>query len=212
MAKIAWAQERGADGMIYPGRFIQVEFMEKDAHRYGNTEGWGWGRWRGLELKPYGKDERFVNECTGCHLPVRGNDSIYSLPITNARVSGEEVVNRSAALPSDLPYQPLGWSAITMYVDPKTRTMATLYRHVSANKPEAVLALVTWNQRDDPHWFGARIPDRPESVEFVEGASSSRSSRYRRFAHADLTEVGVGAETATQRVNFILALCPAQLP
>ena len=25
----------------------------------------------------------------------------------------------------------------------------------------AVLALVTWTQREDPHWFGGRIPDAP---------------------------------------------------
>ena len=34
----------------------------------------------------------------------------------------------------------------------------------------AVLALITWAQRDDPHWFGARVPDKPQSVEFVQEA------------------------------------------
>jgi hypothetical protein len=28
--------------------------------------------------------------------------------------------------------------------------------------------LVTWQQREDPHWFGARIPGQPLSAEFVE--------------------------------------------
>ena len=32
----------------------------------------------------------------------------------------------------------------------------------------AVLGLVTWRQREDPHWFGARIPGSVVSVEFVE--------------------------------------------
>ena len=31
-----------------PGKFIQVELMLKDASDYKDTEGWGWGRWRGL--------------------------------------------------------------------------------------------------------------------------------------------------------------------
>lgn len=52
-AKIAWQQEMGADGLIHPGKFVQVEFMLKDAQHYKDTEGWGWGRWRGLDLKPY---------------------------------------------------------------------------------------------------------------------------------------------------------------
>ena len=71
--------------------------MRKDAKRYTDTEGWGWGRWRGLDLKPYGKDRRFVNECTDCHRPMRGNDYVYTLPITDARVKGNDVVNNSAA-------------------------------------------------------------------------------------------------------------------
>ena len=40
--------------------------------------------------------------------------------------------NAAAGLPASLPYQPLGWSAITMYVDPKTHTMATLYGNDAA--------------------------------------------------------------------------------
>lgn len=34
-----------------------------------------------------------------------------------------------------------------------------------------MLALVTWVQRDDPHWFGARIPDVSQSVDFVQVAA-----------------------------------------
>ena len=160
-AKIAWLQQLGTDGLVHPSKFVQVELMLKDAHRYKNTEGWGWGRWRGPNLKPCGEDARFVNECTGCHQPVRGNDYVYTLPITTATLNRDEVVNNSAAeLPANLPYQPLTWNAITMYVDPKTHTMATLYGNPAAMKevqmrgtphsggPKysagAVLALVTW--------------------------------------------------------------------
>ena len=42
----------------------------KDARLYKDTEGWGWGRWRGLDLKPYGDDARFVT-MTSCHQPMR---------------------------------------------------------------------------------------------------------------------------------------------
>ena len=107
-AKIAWQQQPGPEGLIHPGKFVQVELMLKDANRYKNTDGWGWGRWRGLDLKPYGKDARFVTECTSCHLPVRGNDYVHTLPITAAHVNGEEIVNNAAVLPARLPYQPTG--------------------------------------------------------------------------------------------------------
>jgi hypothetical protein len=76
--KIAWKQQLGPDGLMHPGEFVQVELMLKDAQKYRDTDGWMWGRWRGLSLKPYGDDAHFVNECTGCHEPVRGNDYVYT--------------------------------------------------------------------------------------------------------------------------------------
>jgi hypothetical protein len=231
-AKIAWQKESGPDGLVHPGAFIQVELMLKDAQPYKSTEGWGWGRWRGMDLKPYGNDEHFANECTTCHQPMRRNDYVYTLPITTARVNRDEVVNNSAAaLPTNLPYQPLRWSAITMYVDPKTQTTATLYGNDEAMQalqphgtarvdgpktPEypagAVLALVTRAQRDDPHWFGARIPDTPQSVEFVQVAPAGQTSTYRRFAGTGLTEDQPAPSAAAQRTSFVLGLPPAQLP
>jgi hypothetical protein len=51
-AKIASEQNRGSDGLIHPGKFVQVELMMKDTRGYKDTDGWGWGRWRGLALKP----------------------------------------------------------------------------------------------------------------------------------------------------------------
>jgi hypothetical protein len=225
LAKIAWQQQLGADGLIHPGKFIQVELMVKDAQHYKDAEGWGWGRWRGLNLKPYGKDAQFVNECTGCHRPLKGNDYVYTLPISPAKVDREEVVNNAAALPANvlanLPYQPLSWSAITMYVDPKTRTAATLYGNDAAVQAalagqaapaDAVLALVTWAQRDDPHWFGARIPGVPQSVEFVQVAAAGQTSNYRRFTGTALVEDSGAASMAPQRTSFILGLAPASLP
>jgi hypothetical protein len=75
-----------------------------------------------------------------------------------------------------------------------------------------VLALVTWAQRDDPHWFGARIPDKPLSVELVQVAAAGRPNLYRRFAGRDLLEDHPAASIAAQRVNLLLSLVPAQLP
>jgi hypothetical protein len=154
-AKIAWQQELGSDGLIYPGQFSQVELMVKDAHRYRDTEGWGWGRWRGLDLKPYGANDRFVNECTGCHQPMRGNDYVYTLPISTAKVGGSEIVNNSAAtLSASLPYQPLGWRAITMYVDSSARTMATLYGNATAMQKCAGEPFRHLGRTESPRVFG----------------------------------------------------------
>jgi hypothetical protein len=226
-AKVAWLQELGEDGLIHPGKFVQVELMVKDARQYKATDGWGWGRWRGLDLKPYSEDDpHFARECTGCHMPVRGNDYVYTLPITSARASHEEIVNSTAAsLPSSLPWQPLGWRPITMYVDRKTHTTATLYGNDTAMQvlerggapgldypSGSVLALVTWTQREDPHWFGGRIPDAPLMVEFVQMSSGEGASSYRVFEGRALVEVRPDAKYAEQKTDFILNLKPASLP
>ncbi len=80
-AKTAWAQQVDANGDTKTGSFIQVEFMIKDSEKYASTKGWGYARWRGTDLKPYGKDANFTNECVGCHNPVRHNDYVYSFPL-----------------------------------------------------------------------------------------------------------------------------------
>jgi cbb3-type cytochrome oxidase cytochrome c subunit len=81
-AKVAWQQSHpDAQGVVKTGAFIQVELMIKDAKKYAATEGWGFGRWRGTDLKPYGKDAAFQNECTGCHAPMAKNDFVYTMPI-----------------------------------------------------------------------------------------------------------------------------------
>lgn len=218
-AKIAWQQKTGEDGLVYPGAFVQVELMVKDAEKYKKTEGWGWGRWRGVDLKPYGKDAGFVQECTSCHLPVKGNDYVYSLPMTEAKVPGKDVVNNSAAqLPESLPDNPLRWNAITMYVDPKTHTTATLFGNdaamqavrarSSAYPAGATLALVTWNQREDPHWFGARIPGTSVLAELVTINGTEPKLSYRFVGRGERNAAWDGQK----RASFITGLAPAQLP
>jgi Haem-binding domain/Cytochrome P460 len=81
-AKGAWTQQVDTNGDTKTGAFIQVEFMIKDTSKYAATKGWGFGRWRGDDLKPYGKDEHFASECVGCHNPLRDNDYVYTLPLT----------------------------------------------------------------------------------------------------------------------------------
>jgi mono/diheme cytochrome c family protein len=230
-AKIAWQQAPGSDGLVRPGSFVQVELMVKDAARYKQTDGWGWGRWRGAELKPYGSDAGFVNECTGCHQPVRGNDYVYTLPITRAVVNRVEVVNnRAAGLDEKL--LPLEWRPITLFVDPKTRAMSVLFGNDAAMRAvdarteqaggtqagtapaypaDAALELVTWAQRDDPHWFGARIPDAPVSVEVLQVGSANGGSVYQRFTANGSVDPQTSA-LAGERTQFLLGLAPAQLP
>jgi hypothetical protein len=80
-AKIAWFARGDGQGQVQPGAFVQVEFMIRDRKKYAATKGWGWARWRGAGLTPYGKDAGFSEECVGCHTPVRDNDYVFTPPI-----------------------------------------------------------------------------------------------------------------------------------
>lgn len=63
-----------------PAEFVHAEFMQKDSAKYASTGGWGYGRWLGMDQRPYGKDASFAQECVGCHTPVKGNDWVYTHP------------------------------------------------------------------------------------------------------------------------------------
>jgi hypothetical protein len=64
-----------------PGKFVHAEFMVKDQEKYAGTGGWGYAHWLGEEQTPYGKDASFVQECYGCHTPVKGNDYVFTHPV-----------------------------------------------------------------------------------------------------------------------------------
>ena len=89
-----------------------------------------------------------------------------------------ENASLSAAAASILPANPLKWRIITSAIDPQNSTMSTLYGndiaipYARANSKHdypvgSQIALVTWVRRDDPRYFGAKIPDNIKSIEFV---------------------------------------------
>jgi hypothetical protein len=70
--------------VVQPGQFVQVELMIRDREKYHTTAGWGWGRWIGTDLKPDGHTLDFANrQCVTCHLAVRRNDYVFTMPIKN---------------------------------------------------------------------------------------------------------------------------------
>jgi hypothetical protein len=82
LAKIVWKNKKHEkwQAATIPGEFVHVEFMIKNSEKYASTGGWGFARWRGMKQKPYGKDDTFVQECFGCHTPVKENDYVFTHP------------------------------------------------------------------------------------------------------------------------------------
>jgi cytochrome P460 len=140
-------------------------------------------------------------------------------------------INQSASLAGDfaaaLPVNPLRWNVITSEVSQKDSTMSTLYGNEQAvacarassqhDYPAgAVLSLVTWTQREDPRWFGAKIPDQVSSVEFVtvgKGADDKPSYSYQAYGGTPLklltTQEGL---IPSERAGYLLAQRAAVMP
>jgi hypothetical protein len=114
----------------------------------------------------------------------------------HAAPSETDLFNQQAALPASVPVPVLENRVIASSVDRQQHTMSTLTGNniavtsaraatTSAYPEGSVLTLATWNQRDDPHWFGARIPATPKTVETVtitRGANGQLLPTYQLFA------------------------------
>jgi hypothetical protein len=206
-AKIALAQQDDGKGMESAGSFVQAEFMVKDRAKYASTDGWGFGRWKTTDLVPYGKTKAFATECVSCHAPMAANDHVFTMPIRDHPTS-DEAFNGLAALPGDLPVQPFSWRVIATSLDQTQGTMSTLFgndaamTHVRTEAqspwpPGAKVALVTWKQQEDKHWFGGRIPGAPISVEVVTVAAPATPDAPASF----VCETYAGAPLARQTVD-----------
>ena len=215
-AKVAWEAVGDDAGVVRPGLFRQVEFMVKDARKYAATQGWGWGRWLGERLTPYGDTPLFTTECTSCHAPMQRNDYVFSMPVRGA--SGRsDLLNTAAVLPAVLSERPLDWQVVAISVDKRAATTLTVYgndlavAHVrdgsrTSYPAGATLARITWAQREDPHWFGARIPDRPLSAELITVTVTAEGERsYLCHMRAGATlQYETNAPCSRERVDDLL--------
>ncbi len=82
LGKLVWhdSQHPHWDEATVPGNLSHIEFMIKDSVKYNATGGWGYARWKGMKLTPYGKNASFANECFNCHKAVENNDYVFTKP------------------------------------------------------------------------------------------------------------------------------------
>jgi len=80
VCKVAWLEQADEKGLVRAARF-QVEFMIRDSKKYERP--WvGMARWRGADLKPYGKDGNFrQRNATGCTSPWPIPNYVFTMPI-----------------------------------------------------------------------------------------------------------------------------------
>ncbi|NYF79548.1 cytochrome P460 family protein [Granulicella arctica] len=138
-----------------------------------------------------------------------------------------DLYNQQAALSSTVPIPALDWKVITSSVDRQHGTMSTLTgndiavqsartANSSSYPAGAILAFITWAQRDDPHWFGGRIPAHPQSIETVtitSGNDGHPSATYAMYTGTPMTKLPQGEQTAASaRTTYILGQRASVMP
>ena len=133
-------------------------------------------------------------------------------------------LNSEASLTGSIPRDPLQWRVITSGIDAPNSTMFTLFGNDTAIQYSrtgrnyshgSALALVTWRQREDSRWFGAKIPALVKSVEFVDvmiSKDGSPANIYRAYQGSPLKETTCLKDHADRRATYLLSLRAAVMP
>ncbi|MDR3025049.1 hypothetical protein [Chryseobacterium sp.] len=134
-----------------------------------------------------------------------------------------EPVNENASLPENFDFNAMNLKVVTSSINHKEQTMMTLYGTDSAideledypeksNNKERILALITWSQKEDPYWYGAKIPDHLLSVEVIKSGlpfSDNSNIQYQKYEGKELKKVNAdGAD----RIRTILSMKPSIMP
>ena len=152
--------------------------------------------------------------------------SIVSLSACDHAGAIDRLPDSAASLRGVLPYDPFEWPVIATFVDPGQETMATLVGNAIAVRAArsndgptypvgSVLSLVTWRQRDDPDWFGARVPEVVQSVEFVElraEGGNSPTATYAGFSSPSLDPSSISSGQKQTRIHYLLTQRASRMP
>ncbi len=198
-AKVAWEELTDSNSVSNTGELKQVEFMIKDDKQYAQTGSWGWARWKGNDLKPYGKTLTFSEECVNCHKPMKDKDLVFTEAMADA--------DRPDKL-LKMPQQQL----ISSVIDKKRQTHSVLYGNAIAVQyarsgatgpypAGAELRLATWSQQEDAHWFGAKVPSHLQTVEVVKVGTTMAYETYQAPGWKQMS-----ATDHTDRIDYITHL------
>lgn len=147
LAKVAWDQIEDGEGNVSSGEFKQVEFMIKDHKKYKDTKGWGWARFKTPKFLAYGKNISFTTECINCHRPVGDNDYVFTVPVKDITALSKSRNANGTQL-----------KVFSSSINKKQHTMSTVYLDGDDKR------MLTWKQKDDPHWYGAKVPGELISI------------------------------------------------
>jgi hypothetical protein len=83
IVKVVWNSIEEKNGDINPGSLNSVQIMTKDDKRFPDSKGWGFAKFNGIKLKPYGDTPLFNATCFNCHKIASENGYVFNVPLSN---------------------------------------------------------------------------------------------------------------------------------
>lgn len=137
------------------------------------------------------------------------------------KATDADLYNIKATVPEKFDVSQLHLIIINTSINKKDSTISVLYGNKSAYEQlkqgrgnlgaGQLLALVTWKEQTDPHWFGANIPGRFLSVEYVRPKDDGKGIVYQRLLGAGL-EADADTSNNSERTAFITKQRPSVMP
>lgn len=132
-----------------------------------------------------------------------------------------EPVNIKASIPPEFNFSKRGFKVISSFINKKKGTMSTLYGNDIALRSAKVgaqhhaagleMAMVTWQQKPNPYWFGNNIPGLLLSVEMISSDKNTGAITYALFEGQKLI---LNTHTPSQegRISYIMNRKPSVMP
>jgi len=160
IVKAVWNSIEERNGEVNPGAFNNIQMMIKDDKRFPDSKGWGFAKFTGTELTPFGGTAVFNAACFNCHKIADKTGFVFSLPVENKKV---KTIKREV-------FDAEGLRVITAFANRKKQTLSVLYGYPLSLHRAA--KLVTFRQVDHPSWYGSYINGDVLSVDTINKADA----------------------------------------
>lgn len=139
--------------------------------------------------------------------------AMMSLSACKPATNPDALINQKASLPQTFKLSDRHQKVITTFINNRTHLTSILYGNAeacaaaTADRPTSIpgqaYTLVTWQQQDDEHWFGARIPGNLLSAETLTLTGAPDGYNYQKYLGKNLTKLADTTGNAA-RIKFIL--------
>ncbi|MBN9296004.1 MAG: hypothetical protein J0I41_03285 [Filimonas sp.] len=143
---------------------------------------------------------------------------------TACKQEKKENRNVQASFPVSFTFNQAELKAITSSINPNAGTTSTLYGNTAALQAlkyddvqpgeEKKLVLITWTQKEDERWWGAKIPGTIKNAEVIQTSTSLSDLEHITYLRYNGAQLQLSSDTShrEERLHSILAMKPSVMP